>query len=452
MTASRDSRWWLDGAAIAVVVAGWVYLMAGSPPVEIDEAALGDSFRRAGLPDPPDLEGADPVPVGVLLEQARAWVDTASPAAIGGLGQVYQALQEHESALRCFAAAAELDPGEPRWRYGIGTECQALGLHERALEAFHRVTELYPKYPTTYARLGEMFLDRGEHDRAVMIFGTYQILRPSESVGYVGLGRIALAGGRADEAVGLLRRAVAFTPRDFRAHRFLAQALAAGGQRDLARQEQAISERLPQYSGWLTFDPWLQASHELARTQRFLTNQMRVAAGAGDYESVAEAAAELLERRPDDWGTLGNLASVYRHLGRLDEADAAVSRAIELMADSSLLHCIRAEIAFAREDLAGAERAVGTALDLDAQSARAWELRGRLSFLDQRHDEGIAAVAQAVDLEPWSAERWLLLGQMLSAAGRQEEAAVALREHLALEPGNEAVRRLLQQLEAGEGD
>ncbi len=48
--------------------------------------------------------------------------------------------------------------------------------------------------------------------------------------------------------------------------------------------------------------------------------------------------------------------------------------------------------------------------------------------------------------------RWLLLGQMLSAAGRQEEAAVALREHLALDPGNEAVRRLLQQLEAGAGD
>ncbi len=122
----------LDTAAVVVIVAGGTYLLVGPDTtpvvgfpdsrqtvdldgrrvVGIDMDVLSAAFARAGLPDPPDLNGADPVPVGVLMELARTWVVSRDPAALGRLGQVYQALEEHEAALGCFAAAADLEPDQ----------------------------------------------------------------------------------------------------------------------------------------------------------------------------------------------------------------------------------------------------------------------------------------------------------------------------------------------------
>ena len=93
----------LDAVAVVVIAAGTAYLLIGSggpggvtfPPIQekfepdgrrsvtVNKAALLDAFARAGLPDPPDLNGADPVPVGLLMRLARAWVETNDPTALG---------------------------------------------------------------------------------------------------------------------------------------------------------------------------------------------------------------------------------------------------------------------------------------------------------------------------------------------------------------------------------
>ena len=167
------SRHWctIDTVAVVVIAAGTTYLLIGPggtgtvdfpafqqkfepdgrPSVTVNNAALLDAFARAGLPDPPNLNGADPVPVGRLMGLAREWVETDNTAALGRLGQVYQALEEHEAALGCFAAATDLDPREVRWRYGLGTECQAMGLDEQDMAVLTEVSRIDPGYATTWA-------------------------------------------------------------------------------------------------------------------------------------------------------------------------------------------------------------------------------------------------------------------------------------------------------------
>jgi len=458
----------LDVTAVLVTVAGWSYILLapdrvaagarevvvipdiaveagpeGGQVVVADPFALRSAFARARLPDPPDLNGADPVPVGKLLDLARAWAARRDVAALGRLAQVYQALLEHEAALGCFAAAARLNPDDVRWQYGLGVEYQTLGLQERAIEALDRAGEMDPDYPTTYARLGALFLERGELDRAAAAYEAYRQRLPGRSLGYVGLGRVALARGQADRAEAYLRDAVERTPNDFLAHRLLGVAFAAAGKPELARREQRIAERLPQYSGWLTFDPRVQEAHELADTRRFLTNRMRAAAGAGNFAAMAGAAKRLLERRPDDFSVLGHLATAYREQGQLQLADEAIDRALAIEPGHAALHSVRAAIAFSRDDYSATHYALDAALAIDPGSARAHEMRGRTWFLQGRYEQGIAAVRRAIALDPNRIDARLLLVAMLRQGGRTNEAIETVQELIELDPQNEQLQRLL---------
>ena len=238
-------------------------------------------------------------------------------------------------------------------------------------------------------------------------------------------------------------------PNDFLAHRFLARAHAAGGRPGLAMRYEQVAARLPQYVGWLAFDPWLMEWHAVADTQRHLNNQLTIAAGKGDYERAARIAESLLERRPDDFNTLANLASCYRELGRLDEADATVSRALRLKPDAVDLHRSRAEIAFLGGDYAAADRALDAALEHDPADAGAFELRGRIRHLQGRHEEALAAAKRAIVLDPDASTPRLLLVAILRAAGRHREALAALYELLDRDPGNLRARRLLGEIGGG---
>jgi tetratricopeptide (TPR) repeat protein len=456
----------LDALALAVLIAGWAYLLlpgrsapavalpsmgvradgAGVRCAIVDTEALRQAFIAAGLPDPPDLNGSDPVPVGKVLSFARDWMETGSISALGGLAQVYQALDEDQASLECFAAAAQLDPGEVRWSYGQGAQCQAMGLQEEAMRSLERAVEIDPGYPTAWARLGALYLERGELDAAAQRYDQCRRLLPGQSIGYVGLGRVALARGEAVRAQEYFSAAVASTPNDFMAHRLLGLSYAVNGKPDLARREQALAERLPHYSGWLTFDPRLQEAHELADTQQYLADRMSMAAGAGDFRTMALIGERLLYRRPNDYSALGNLAVAYLELGRGNDADAAVTRALALKPDSARLHLTQATIAFSREDLAAAHESLDAAKRLDPSDPRVFELRGRTCLLEGRSAEGIEALNRALALDPDAVDARLVLAVAYRSAGRDDEALRTLERLLELDPDNGQARRMLQAL------
>ncbi len=465
---ARPSWNLFDTAGLLIVVLGAGYLLLapgagghvsfpevqekvepdGRHSVNVNRAALQAAFARAGLPDPPDLNGGDPVPVEVLMQLARAWARDRDPAAVGRLGQVYQALEEHESALGCFVAAAALDPDETRWQYGLGVECQALHLDEQAIDTLQRVSRLIPEYPTTWIRLGALALEADELDAARGYYQEYCRRADDLSPGYVGLGRVALARGDAARAEEHFRAAVRHGPNDFLAHRFLGRALAVNGKPGPARKEQALAERLGQYSGWLTFDPWLTESHEIANTQRYLTNRMRLAAGAGDYDAFVTHGEALLQRRPNDYGTLGNLAAAYRELGRLDEAQATVDAALALKPDNPAALCVQAEIAFTRKDYTATRRALDAAAAVDPSSPKVFELRSRMLFLQGRPADAIAAARKSIELDPAGTTSRALLAVLLQRSGQLQEAVAIADDLVRRDPLDRRARALLESIKA----
>jgi tetratricopeptide (TPR) repeat protein len=364
---------------------------------------------------------------------------------------VYLALEEHESALRLLAAAAELAPEEPRWHYLLAAEADVLGRTDLAVSAFEEARRLDPSYDTTFARLGSIFLDRGELERAESAYASYRDRRPDESLGYVGLARVALARGDVTRAEDLLRTAVEQTPNDFMAHRFLARALAESGRGEEARRAARVSDRLPRYSGWLSVDRHLQEAHALANTRRHLANRMRAAVSVQDWTAFVSAAEALLERFPDDVDTAKNLALVFFAMGRVEDAERLTDRALQTDPESAEAYCLRARIAFQRRDFAAVQGALDAAERIDASLACIHDVRGRSLYLQGRVDEAIRSTERALELDPGDSTIRLTLAEMCYRDGRRGRALGLIREVQRDDPGNPVAQRLLEVIGGDQG-
>ena len=121
------------------------------------------------------------------------------------------------------------------------------------------------------------------------------------------------------------------------------------------------------------------------------------------------------EQRPEDCKPPYGAGIALYHLGRLDEADEAYLRALELYP----------RYAAALADL--------STLRLD----------------QQRHEDALELSRTATDLEPHNATAWTNLGIALSRLGRGEEALESLDRALSLDPNQQQARdaraRILQE-------
>jgi len=464
--ALRPAEW----AAIAVIVIGLAFAAFGPPigqgprgpevgrllevtrgaegqaEARLDDEAFRDACRTAGLPDPPALDGGDPIPVRTILEQYGRWSHTGDPDAVANLGRIYLALDEHRAALDCFAAASALDPDRTDWRYLVGVEAQALGLDDLAIRTLEQSALDDPDYATTFARLGRLYLERGDLDAAERSFDRCRLANPNQSLGYVGLGRVALARKAYEKAAAALLKAVQVTGNDFRAYRFLSQALAGVGREEEARQAIAMAERLPQYAGWLVFDDRLQAAHEFANTQRYLENKMRLAQSAGDDQQLVALCTELLRRRPSDYRAWGVRASALIRLRRLPEASESIDRALALEPESVSMICIRAQIEMLERHLDEALVLLDHALAIDPEYASAYDIRGRVLYLADRYDEAVTAMQRAIELDPTAVRMRLALAVMHEQQGRPEDAKRELRALLEIAPNHKQARERLMKL------
>lgn len=467
--ARRARRLW-DLIGVFVILSGWAYILLGSraptdsQPVDLfatmtieqtpggqrvarlDHDRWQTAWERMGLPDPPNLDGADPVPLQILMQAADRWARIGDLGALGEVAQVYLALEEHWAALECFAALIRLEPNDPRWHYFLGSEAQSLGLDDLAISSLEESARREPEYPTTYARLGALYLDRGDTDRSSQNYERYRELRPAESLGYVGLGRVALSRGGARKAVQYLRRAAEASPNDYIARRLLARALAAVGMHDESQRQASIAERLPRYAGWLTFDRRLQEAYRLANTQRYLEGQGELAARRGDYRQLVGILRKLVDRRPDDLRSLVNLATAYRQAGALEEAATTVKRGLQRYPRSPELLCVRAEIAFSTRDYELARDDLQQALSVSPKFSRAYDLLGRTLSMQGEHEQAISAMQRAAELDPSSSKVRLALSAMLQRVGRLDEAREILSVLLRNDPDNQAARARLEAL------
>ena len=113
------------------------------------------------LPQVPDLENLPAAVAAAVTEADAAARSRATPANVGNLGMVYQGNLFPHEALRAYAVAQSLDPGDWRWPYHRGLVLVERGDQVGAAEAFRFVTTASPAWGLAQFHLAEIAFKAG---------------------------------------------------------------------------------------------------------------------------------------------------------------------------------------------------------------------------------------------------------------------------------------------------
>lgn len=462
---------------VSVIVAAVIAWFVGGQLVRRAQAAR--------LPAPPDLSAvSEAVRRHIEEADAAARANPASATAVGDLAIAYHASLLISHAMRIYALAERLAPGDWRWIYYRGLLHEERGEQDAALEAFSRVTAASPANGLAWFRIGEVAFKQGRTDLARQAYTRARespVTAPFAPAGAATRSTIPVA--RYAE-LGLARLALDDTPLPAISNRayvppadpLLDAVVARSRHSDLLLKHAAMAARGGDRA-WRAF--LVRRAFEFNPTG--LDVLMEMAAMLQDEGKPAEA-IEILRRAeavaPDDHHTLVQQGRVLTDLGRLDEAEAVLLRAIRIR-DAAAEYNL-ANVLDRKGRWSDARRHYDRALAIDPFHARAMNnlglgLAGRgqtaaaLTLFERaieaapgnaetysnmgvallnsgRLPQAMAAIEQALAIDPGSADAHNNLGIAMAQQGRLEEAATQFREALKRAPNHATARRNLERI------
>ncbi|MEM7248383.1 MAG: tetratricopeptide repeat protein [Acidobacteriota bacterium] len=419
---------------------------AGEQRARLDPNALAAWARRQELPEPPQIDLVEPAVADVLLGALSDAAERRDGASYGLVGMACESLEAHRSAEAYFELAREAEPQDFRWVYYLACIHQVTGRDDSAHGLFLEALEIDASYPTTHARLAELELDAGRLGEAAQSFERYRQLVPQDWLGEVGLARVALERAQAAEALTLLERAAQKRADDFQVQHYLGRALAALGREDEARAALARAAELPKGAWFQARDRLDQELHAVTDSTTSLVEEFERLSKTQDWPALVALGEQVVAKRPGDKTMWLNLVSLYRKLGRVDDAEAAMRRAEALPGKEARVPVTRAELELARSRAAEALVAAEEALALESDSLRARAVKGRSLILLGRYGEAEAELLAVRAGAPTDAGNEFALGELYRGTGRKSEAITCYRRCLELQPGMTNARVRLREL------
>jgi len=325
-----------------------------------------------------------------LAQQLKA-APTHNPRAydfyLAGLAQLRQGgtMSRYDEAERLFQRALEADPGFARAQAGL---CEvAINRYNRtnatehvhAAEAACRAAlEADATLKETELALGQLYGASGRHEQAEAVYRSVLRRAPRDGDAHIGLGRALARMNRAKEAEQSFREAIVVEPGYWMSYNALGGFLFASG-----RSEEAA-------------EAWVRVTELAPGNATGFNNLGAARLASGDFEAAAEA-FEASTGIEASRAAYSNLGTVYYYLGRLDEAVAMYTKALDIAPEDFQLWGGRAD-------------------------AR-WYLPSRraLAIADYRRAAGLAEQALAVDAT--DAETWAMLGYFYGRLGEAERSA-----------------------------
>lgn len=336
-------------------------------------------FARGLASSPRDLK-ARIVLDTELLEHARL----AAPWRLRLLnrrGYAYYLSHQLDLALADLAEAIILDPGDAHVYISRAHAYQAMDRDEEALADFNRGLQLKPNKTHLSCR-GRSYLALGKHQEALADFNETLEAQPDRADAFAFRGKTYLSMDRPDEALKDLDRAI-----EWDSNEAFFYYLRGVTRRCLGRIDDAL------------FD--LDRAVELApRSQRFLLERAHVSDEAGNQEGALADFDQVLSLNPTD-PHITKRTEIMLGLGRNISALDYVDNAVELKADNIWALVARAKVQRALGRFQEAEsdlcRAVGLNPAIMSSIAMDWGLL--LSYLG-RYSEAIDKYHATLESNP----------------------------------------------------
>ncbi|HET8541817.1 MAG TPA: adventurous gliding motility TPR repeat lipoprotein GltE [Anaeromyxobacter sp.] len=329
----------------------------------------------AGAPARPPASPAPGAPAGRGAAQASAQASAPAarapaekPADAGDGPQVSARVQrlfeeavKAEEEQRKLKVPADWPYLERRWRavldegdvaeahFNLGVTLEAQGKLGEARAAYERARASKPSLRQAAVNLGVLLEKQGDGSAAAAVYLQAARDFPEDAVSRERLAALYRASGQIDDAWRVAKEALVRDPQSATANKVLAQVAFQRNQLDHAKLVALRAQKLapadpeiPYLSGQIAAKQGddaaaaVQLRKALALADGFLPARyalLEAATRKGAWGAVADQAAAILKARPDDARLHLVQAVALRHLGKADEALAALARAEKLAGD-----------------------------------------------------------------------------------------------------------------------
>jgi tetratricopeptide (TPR) repeat protein len=452
-----------------------------------------ESEAAARIPLPPvSAAQSKAVAAHLAAKYATARDEPDSAPAIGALCVAYHADMFFNEADRCYALVIDLDPDQWRWRYYRALIQAERGGGESLVESLRRVVAQAMDFGPAWLRLGDALFKARQYDAAREAWERAKDVSTSDAgqsnprhvaevplsaYAAVGLARIALVQGDSSRARETLERVVADAPQFSSALRLLADVYHTLGRPADAERFVYRANRLQPYAP--PADPMVD---DLARESRNSTLLLRLSSEAN--LSVNAEWSEYLTRRalefdpdnpeavvklgrvlrtvgrneealgffqryhemvPGDFLGLAHIGSCLSAMGRFDEAESFLRRAVAGI-DDPQTHYNLALLLSLTGRIGEAISEYEKALARDPMHADARMNLGTAFARQGRMDLAVRELTRLVDQDPDNAIARTNLGVVLIQQGKVDQARAQLEAALGRDPGLETARQALESI------
>jgi tetratricopeptide (TPR) repeat protein len=357
--------------------------------------------------------------VGVLVEAQQNVEITAEVRRLLGWAELDR--NRIDEAIKQFAQALEMEPGDSAVQFGLAVAYRRKGMLEEAGAELEKVQALDAKFPGLALEKGRLAEASGDMNAAVTSYREALGDSPNDAVLKSRLGAVLVLTGGLDEGEKLLRQVIEAQPYSAEAEHYLGRVELERGQVEAARQHFLRAARLESDSGlYRMYVAWVALeSNEMTTALRELDTALKLDPTLGD--------AYWLRAR------------IRIRAGVVRDALADLQKAIELNPDrvdawAAMGEC-HYQLGQMKEAIVDFEKAVAG----DPERGYWWYRLGRLQLDEGRRAEALRSFGAATSLgdkapgrKAWLADSHRLTGDIYYAQKKRQDAVVQYGRYLEL--------------------